>query len=396
MDRDERIRRLEAELEALKASGDSDGPQAEPGAAGRRDSARSIDRAAIIWGGVVVAVLVGAIWAFARSGGATGLGQAGDSTGAGGDGGLPADLAEPATGWRYTEDTDPLTDQTVRTACVISAEAARLSSPYGDVPVQLCLRRSDRHGHDAFVALLGSGQIICRSYRSCTVRVRFDDGPVGAFPAGEASSGASNIIFIVDSTRLERGVQGAVQTRIELEFFRDGTQTFTFPTEGLEWPDRAAAARAGASGDAAESAAARPPAIAPVPSPSVTPVAAPVVESPPAAQEPLPAPPPRPAMITNPDWLQRPSGADLARYFPPRALERGVSGHVVLGCAVTESGALTACGVTDETPAGEGFGQASLRLTSHFRMRPQTRDGAPVGGARVNIPITWTAGEPPA
>ena len=39
-----------------------------------------------------------------------------------------------------------------------------------------------------------------------------------------------------------------------------------------------------------------------------------------------------------------------------------------------------------------GFGQASLRLTSRFRMRPQTRDGAPVGGARVTIPITWQLG----
>ena len=115
-----------------------------------------------------------------------------------------------------------------------------------------------------------------------------------------------------------------------------------------------------------------------------------ITQSPPPP--PAPPAPPRPSVITNPDWVSRPSGSDLARFYPPRAAEREIGGRVVLSCTVTESGSLTACSVQSEDPPGQGFGQASLRLTSRFRMRPQTRDGAPVGGARVTIPITWQLG----
>ena len=115
-----------------------------------------------------------------------------------------------------------------------------------------------------------------------------------------------------------------------------------------------------------------------------------ITQSPPPP--PAPPAPPRPSVITNPDWVSRPSGSDLARFYPPRAAEREIGGRVVLSCTVTESGSLSACSVQSEDPPGQGFGQASLRLTSRFRMRPQTRDGAPVGGARVTIPITWQLG----
>ena len=38
---------------------------------------------------------------------------------------------------------------------------------------------------------------------------------------------------------------------------------------------------------------------------------------------------------------------------------------------------------------GPGLGTAALKLTRLFKMRPQTRDGQPVGGAKINIPITF-------
>lgn len=98
---------------------------------------------------------------------------------------------------------------------------------------------------------------------------------------------------------------------------------------------------------------------------------------------------PRPSVITHPDWIARPSSSDLARFYPPRALEREIAGRVSLSCTVTESGTLTSCSITAENPPGQGFGQATLRLASRYRMRPATRDGAPIGGARVTIPVSW-------
>jgi len=90
-------------------------------------------------------------------------------------------------------------------------------------------------------------------------------------------------------------------------------------------------------------------------------------------------------VITNPDWAERPSGADVARLFPHRALEQGVSGRSVIGCRVTDEGRLEACRVEEEEPQGYGFGESALAMAEHFRMTSGH------GGGRVNIPVTWNA-----
>lgn len=84
-----------------------------------------------------------------------------------------------------------------------------------------------------------------------------------------------------------------------------------------------------------------------------------------------------PHMITNPRWLQRPSG--LEDYYPRRALLRGVEGQVMLDCLVTTSGTLS-CAVVSETPANWGFAEAALRISRDYRMVPAERDGVPIEG----------------
>lgn len=111
------------------------------------------------------------------------------------------------------------------------------------------------------------------------------------------------------------------------------------------------------------------------------------------AAAPANAPPPptegRPSVIRNPDWVRRPSGEDLMKVYPKAALQENLAGRVVLNCEVAVSGKLEACSALSEDPPDAGFGEAALKIGALFRMRPQTRDGVPVGGAKVRIPLNF-------
>jgi protein TonB len=47
------------------------------------------------------------------------------------------------------------------------------------------------------------------------------------------------------------------------------------------------------------------------------------------------------------------------------------------------------CSVVSETPADYGFGDSALKMAKLFKMRPQTQDGTPVGGAKITIPLKF-------
>jgi protein TonB len=94
-------------------------------------------------------------------------------------------------------------------------------------------------------------------------------------------------------------------------------------------------------------------------------------------------------VITRPNWLRRPSGEDVDRYYPDRAREREVEGRATISCTVTARGELRSCSVASETPPGNGFGQAALQMARLFRMSPQQENGQPVEGGSVRVPITF-------
>jgi len=107
-------------------------------------------------------------------------------------------------------------------------------------------------------------------------------------------------------------------------------------------------------------------------------------------QEP-PLPPAK--VIGRPSWIAKPNAAQLADAYPRRAQTFGLSGTATLICTVNAVGTVRECAVAGEAPADAGFGTAALKLSRHFRMKAQTEDGQPVGGAQVTIPLKFTLGD---
>jgi TonB family protein len=93
------------------------------------------------------------------------------------------------------------------------------------------------------------------------------------------------------------------------------------------------------------------------------------------------------------DWSQIPTGADFARYYPKDAADQNISGRAILDCDVNAAGTLTDCRTVEETPVGYGFGDAALKLSGLFRMKPQDPSGPEPRRAVVPV-IFGFAGQP--
>jgi TonB family protein len=101
------------------------------------------------------------------------------------------------------------------------------------------------------------------------------------------------------------------------------------------------------------------------------------------------APAGAPSTIVNPDWQRLPTAADISKYYPKAALRDDLAGRAILSCTVTVEGRLTGCTADHVTPEGAGFGEAAVATSEVFRMRPMTRDGRPVAGGTVRIPLNF-------
>lgn len=102
---------------------------------------------------------------------------------------------------------------------------------------------------------------------------------------------------------------------------------------------------------------------------------------------------PAAAVASNPEWIRRPDAQDLRRFYPREAVRKGLPGRAVITCEINAEGLLTKCTVHEETPPGEGFGEAALKMASLFKMTPQTPDGQSVAGGTVRIPLRFSLGD---
>lgn len=94
------------------------------------------------------------------------------------------------------------------------------------------------------------------------------------------------------------------------------------------------------------------------------------------------------------EWLSRPTGEDFARELAGKPGASLSFSRVVMSCHLEDDGALSACKIVRETPAGAGLGDAMLALAPKYRHRPPgSRDprqiGIVEGDAPVDAPTDW-------
>nr|MEA2797268.1 periplasmic protein TonB [Phenylobacterium sp.] len=90
-----------------------------------------------------------------------------------------------------------------------------------------------------------------------------------------------------------------------------------------------------------------------------------------------------------PDWLAKPRAEDLEAFYPKAASGKRLEGRATIQCGINAEGLLVDCTAISEEPVGEGFGAAAVGMAAKFKMRPMTKDGQPVAGGIVRIPIRF-------
>lgn len=89
-----------------------------------------------------------------------------------------------------------------------------------------------------------------------------------------------------------------------------------------------------------------------------------------------------------PDWLKLADADAVIAAYPAAARAAHVAtGRAVLDCGVGPDGALVDCRADSETPRDLGFADAAVKLASAMRANPWSRDGEPLAGERVRLPL---------
>lgn len=95
-------------------------------------------------------------------------------------------------------------------------------------------------------------------------------------------------------------------------------------------------------------------------------------------------------MAFVPTWDAQPSPADIIRGYPPHALQQNVSGIAVMCCTPNDDRSV-ACAVSSEFPAGQGFGDASVRASHSYRLTQASyADLVSRPGTAVRLSMIWT------
>lgn len=94
---------------------------------------------------------------------------------------------------------------------------------------------------------------------------------------------------------------------------------------------------------------------------------------------------PAPSIVFDAVWIRRPTPEEVKKAFPRGA--QSDTGRVRIGCDIAIDTRVKNCVIYQETPAGQGFGEAALKLSKSFRLQPNMIKGKPSEGGFMGLVI---------
>lgn len=147
---------------------------------------------------------------------------------------LHAELNPIGLQWSYSTQQDDMSGKPVRTARVTSTNSFNFDFPYsGRQKAELTIRRHPRWGNDVMVSI-EKGQILCHSFSSCPVRIRFDDESAKTFTGTEPSDNSSEMVFIPGYKTLTSKLGKAKRLRVEFNVYQQGSVMAEFDVSGFD------------------------------------------------------------------------------------------------------------------------------------------------------------------
>ncbi|MGA3318645.1 MAG: hypothetical protein ABSC64_19690 [Candidatus Korobacteraceae bacterium] len=167
----------------------------------------------------------------------------------------------PTPTWEYTTNTDKMTGQVIRYACLDSSNQLNFAPPYdGGSRGTICLRSGDprlgaRYG-EALI-MISKGQFLCKRVdvnnsiahlHFCYLEVKVDDNQLKNLSVHRSNDGSTNVFFVDGTSHyvlfaevaasykfLFTALKEANHVMIRATFFQEGDQVLEFDTTGLTW-----------------------------------------------------------------------------------------------------------------------------------------------------------------
>ena len=143
-------------------------------------------------------------------------------------------LASVGKQWMYERDSDAMTSAETVSAMVMSTNTHELGFPYsGAQHAALMLRRHPTHGTDV-IFTIERGQILCRTYGDCPVRVRFDDQEPRMLRGNPPADHSSTHVFIPGYKDFVTRLGKAKRLLVEVDLYQEGAPVWEFDVEGFK------------------------------------------------------------------------------------------------------------------------------------------------------------------